>query len=323
MSESAATSGEAARGREATCPREMTNKGWRDIAWRVYEGVTYDNLNVVSAGVAFFALLSIFPAVALLVSIAGFFLDQQMVATHIRDLTQLMPPNAASIIQGQAEGVAQSSSSAVQFSFWVSLLITLFFASSAIRNLMDGMNVAYGEKERRMIVVKYLVALLLTFVLIVGILVAIIGLVIVPVVLKFVGLGGTVDLLLSLARWPLLAALMIGALALVYRFGPSRRQPRWRWITPGAILATVLWLLGSIGFSYYVSNFGSYNETYGSIGGVVILLLWFYLTAFVILLGAELNAEMEHQTSVDSTVGADRPMGERDAHKADTVAEVP
>lgn len=313
----------AARGRDADYPSDMPRTAWRDVAWRIYEGVTYDNLNVVSAGVAFFALLSIFPAVGVLISLAGFFVDQQMVATHIRDLTQLLPDNAAAIIQGQAEGVAQSPPSAIKFSFIVSLLVALFFASSAIRNLMDGMNVVYGENESRHIVMKYLVALLLTFVLIIGLLVAIVALVIVPIVLTFVGLGSTVDWLVSLARWPLLAALMIGALAIVYRFGPSRRQPRWRWITPGAILATVLWLLASIGFSFYVSNFGSYNETYGSIGSVVILLLWFYLTAFSVLLGAELNAEMEHQTEKDSTRGRDRPMGERGAYKADTVGKVP
>lgn len=313
----------AARGRDATRPSEMPSAGWRDVLWRVWESVTRDNLSLIAAGVAFFALLSVFPAIAVMISVAGLFIDQQMVATHVGDLTTMLPPNAAAIIEGQAKGVAESSTSAIRLTFAISLGLALYSASGAIRNLMDGMNVAYREAEGRHIVVKYAVSLMLTFVLILGLLIAIGALIVVPVALHYVGFDGTVDLLVSLARWPVLALLMIGALSLVYRFGPSRRQARWQWITPGSALATALWLAASIGFSAYVSNFGSFNETYGSLGGVVILLLWFYLTAFVVLLGAELNAELEHQTERDSTIGGDQPMGERGAHKADTVAEVP
>jgi membrane protein len=188
---------------------------------------------------------------------------------------------------------------------------------------MESMNIAYDEEEKRGFVRLYATSLALTLVLIVGAVVALGATLVLPIVLSTLGLGGVFEALLTYGRWPVLAALMMLGLAIIYRFGPSREEAEWRWITPGAVLATVLWVIASIAFSIYVRNFGSYTETYGSLGGVIILLMWMWLSAFVILLGAELNSEMEHQTEKDTTTGGEKPMGQRGARMADKVGPTP
>jgi membrane protein len=312
----------AERGRQASRPTEIPKAGWRDILMRVKSEISDDHVSISAAGVAFYGLLAIFPALAALIGIAGLMLDPQTVESQLSQASSILPPEAAAIVQDQARKLAQNSGGAT-FAAIGGLLLALYSASSGIRTLMEAMNIAYDEEEKRGFVRLYATALALTLVLIVGVVIALCAMVVLPALLGSLGLGGVFQALLTYGRWPVLALMMIFGLAVIYRYGPSRENARWRWITPGSVVATVLWLIASILFSLYVRNFGSYTETYGALGGVIILLMWFWLSAFVVLLGAELNAEMEHQTEQDTTTGPDRPMGERGAQMADTVGRSP
>jgi membrane protein len=190
-----------------------------------------------------------------------------------------------------------------------------------MRTLMEALNVAYGEEEKRGFLRFYGTALLLTLAAILGTVIALALVIALPIVLKFLGLSSALSWVISIAAWPILVGMMLLGLAIVYRYGPSREEPRWRWVSWGAVTATLLWIAGSVLFSIYVTRFGNYNETYGSVGAIVILLMWFLLSSYAVLIGAELNAEMERQTRADTTSGGDKPMGARGAHAADTVGE--
>jgi len=310
------------RGREASRPSEIPKAGWRDILLRVKAEIADDHISVIAAGVAFYGLLAIFPAIAALIGIAGLVLDPAAIEGQLEQAAGMLPEDAAQILQDQARNVAQNSGGAT-IAVIGGLALALYSASSGMRTLMEGMNIAYDEEEKRGFVKLYATALALTAILIVGAIVALGAMLVVPALLGSLGLGGVFEAVLNYGRWPLLAVLMILGLAVIYRYAPSRENARWSWITPGSVVATILWLIASIAFSIYVSNFGSYNETYGSLGGVIILLMWLWLSAFIVLLGAELNAEMEHQTERDTTTGSKQPMGQRGARMADSVGPTP
>lgn len=310
------------RGREASRPSDIPKAGWRDILLRVKSEISNDHVSISAAGVAFYALLAIFPALAALIGIAGLMLDPATVESQLSQAAAVLPQEAAQILQDQARKVAENSSGASLAAIG-GLLLALYSASSGMRTLMEAMNIAYDEEEKRGFVRLYVTALLLTLVLIVGVIITLGAMVVLPALLGSIGLGSVFQTALTYGRWPVLALLMILGLAIVYRYGPSRENARWRWTTPGSVVATVLWLIASILFSIYVQNFGSYTETYGALGGVIILLMWFWISAFVVLLGAELNSEMEHQTQRDTTTGPERPMGQRGARKADTLGQTP
>jgi membrane protein len=260
--------------------------------------------------------------VAAFVSIAGFFIEPQEMQEQISTYTEALPQGAAEIVNRQAREVA-GSDSAAGWGAILGFLLALWGAAKGVKTLMEGMNIAYEEEERRNFLVYNLVALALTLFLIFGLVIAVGAAVVAPAVASFMSFAPWIDGLMTYAPWPILFLLTVGGLAVIYRFGPSRQDARWRWITPGAVLATLIWLLGSAAFSVYVSNFGSYNATYGALGGVIVLLTWLWLSAFVVLLGAELNSEIEHQTTRDTTTGEPRPMGRRGAEKADTVGRTP
>jgi membrane protein len=205
----------------------------------------------------------------------------------------------------------------------VAVLVALWSASAGMRTLMTALDVAYAEKETRGTVRFYGASVLLTLGAVIGAIVALVTIVAVPAALGFVGLGERLENLVSYARWPLLAGVMLVGLAIVYRYGPARAKAQWRWVSWGAVIATLLWLAASALFSLYVTQFGDYNKTYGSMGAVVILMTWFLLTAYIFLIGAEINAEMERQTRKDTTEGAGKPLGRRGAHAADTVGHTP
>ena len=310
------------RGRGASRPSEIPKAGWRDILLRVKSEISDDHISMAAAGVAFYGLLSIFPAIAALIGIAGLMLDPAAIEAQLEQVASMLPQDAAQIVQDQGRKVAQNSGGAT-FAAIGGVLLALYSASSAMRTLMESMNIAYDEDEKRGMVRLYATALLLTMILIVGAVVALAATLVLPALLGSLGLGSVFQAVLTYGRWPALALLMILGLAIIYRYGPSRENARWRWITPGSVAATLLWLVASILFSIYVRNFGSYNETYGSLGGVIILLMWFWLSAFVVLLGAELNAEMEHQTERDTTTHGRQPMGQRGARMADSVGPTP
>ena len=316
--------GRGDRGRGADRPSDIPAKGWKDILWRVWQQQGEDNISIIAGGVAYYALLALFPAIAALVSLFGLIADPTTIEAQIANLEDLMPAEALQILSDQARSVASAPSNGLGWGLIIGLLLTLWSASRGTNSLITALNIAYGESEKRnffyLILLSYglTVAALLFVILTLALIVA------VPAAINLLGLNETpIAIAAGFARWPILAIAVMFALGVLYRVAPSRRDAKWRWVSWGAVAATALWLLGSAGFSLYVSNFGSYNETYGSVGAVVILLLWFNVSAYVILLGAELNAEVEHQTARDTTVsendGAERPMGERGARMADSV----
>jgi len=306
------------RGRDAAGPRSIPRTGWRDIGHRTWASIGSDHVSVVSAGVAFFGFLALFPALAAFVSIAGLVMDPTPMQEQVAEFTSALPSGAAEIIDRQARQVAESDSAA-GWGAALGFLLALWGASKGVKTLMEGMNIAYEEDEKRGFLALNAMALTLTLFLIAGLVFAVLAAVVAPAVASVFDFVPRVDMLLTWAPWPILFVLATLGLSVLYRYGPSRRHARWRWITPGAVAATLLWLLGSAAFSIYVANFGSYNATYGALGGVIVLLTWLWLSAFAVLLGAELNSEIEHQTRRDSTVGDEVPMGERGAVKANTL----
>ena len=310
-----------ARGREADRPGEIPKAGWKDILGRVWNEMSNDNVSMVAAGVAFYILLAIFPAIAAVISIDGLFADPASVQQHVDMLSQFMPQQAMAIIEEQMTRVASGGQTALGFGVALGILASLWSAAKGMKALMEALNIVYDEQETRGFIRLNAVALLLTLGLMLFLIVTLGAVVVLPALLGNIGLGDAARTLMAVLRWPLLALALMVVLALLYRLAPDRDQPRWRWVSWGAVAATVLWIIGSIAFSWYVQNFGSYNATYGSVGAVVILMMWFWISAYIILMGAEVNAEMEHQTRHDTTAGHAEPMGRRGAYVADTVPE--
>jgi membrane protein len=308
-------------GRLASHPKEISTTGWKDILARVWTDLGNDNVSMVAAGVAFYLLLAIFPAMGATVSIYGLVSDPADVQQQLEQITTLLPKEAQAILSQQLSAVASQSSQALSIGLIGSILLAVWSTTKGVKALMTALNIVYKEHEKRSFIKLNAVALLLTLGAIVFLVLALILVVALPALLGNFGLQAYAQILILISRWVLLAFIVITSLTVLYRYGPCRRSPRWQWVSWGAVLATLLWIAGSALFSYYVSNFASYNETYGALGAIVILLMWFYLTAYVILLSAEINAETEHQTAQDSTIGGDQPRGKRGAYVADTVGE--
>jgi membrane protein len=312
----------AERGRQADTPSQIPKPGWRDILLRTWNEIGNDHVSLIAAAVGFYGLLALFPAIAALISIWALVFDPQQIEQQIEGLSAFLPPEAAAIIMEQARNVA-ADAGGLSLTAAGGILFALYSASKGMKALMEGLNMIYDEDEERGFIKLNLIAFGLTLMVIAAMIVALGAIIIVPVLLNFLGLGPLAETLVGLLRWPLLFAVALFVLAIVYRYAPSRAVARWSWVSWGAGTATLIWILGSIAFSMYVQNFGSYNETYGSIGAVVVLLMWFWLSSFTVLLGAELNSEMEHQTERDSTTGSPQPRGRRGAYVADHVGESP
>jgi membrane protein len=309
------TTTQADRGRTADKPQDIPAKGWKDIAVRVKESLRDDQVSLLAAGVAFFTLLALAPALAAVVSLYGLVTSPAEASRQIADFTTALPSDARSLIGDQLKTVAGGGGGGLGLALIISVLLSLWAASGGMKQLIGAVNVAYDETETRKFLRLRGLALLFTIGMIV-MFVATLGLLaILPAVVN----SSAGQVVANIVRWPLLAVLMAAALAVLYRYAPDRDEPKLRWVSWGAGIATVLWVIGSVLFAVYVSNFGKYNETYGSLGAVVVLLLWLYLSAFIVLLGAEINAEMELQTAKDTTKGAEQPMGTRDAYAADSV----
>jgi membrane protein len=313
----------AQRGRLAQHPWQIPPKGWRDILLRVWNQLFANNVFIVAAGVAFYGLFSLFPGLATLVSIYGLLFDAGDVREQLNALAGLFPSEAWDVIQTQLTRVVENPRSTLSVSALIGLLVTLWSSRAGIGALMIAMNIVYEEAEKRSVVRWYGLSLLLTVGAIIYVAVAVAVIVALPAALKVFGVDELATVWVSMLRWPMLALSTMVALAVIYRYGPSRRAARWKWVSGGAVVATLLWLAGSVLFSYYVTLMGDFDETYGSVGAVIVLMLWFYVSAFIVLLGAELDAESEHQSRLDTTVGPPRPMGERGAHMADTVGKIP
>ncbi|WP_229678095.1 YihY/virulence factor BrkB family protein [Caldovatus sediminis] len=312
--------GEAGRGREAEGPLQVPAAGWRDVFWRVVHAFSADRVLTEAAAVAFFALLAIFPAIAALVSLYGLFADPQAVERQVEALAGILPGGALEVLRGQMQRVAAGGRTELGLGFAMSLAVSLWSANQGTKALFTALNVVYGEEEKRGFIRFTLVTLAVTLGGLVFVLLALGAVVVLPVVLGFLGVPSWVERVLHLARWPILLIAVSLMLAVLYRFGPSRESARWQWLSWGGTLAATLWLVGSAAFSWYVENFGSYNETYGSLGAVVGFLVWIWLSAAVVLLGGEVNAELEHQTARDTTTGPAQPLGVRGARMADRVA---
>lgn len=308
-------------GRRALWPHQIPWAGWRQIAGRLWPQMVADNVFIVTAGLAFYGLLAIFPALAALVAAYGLLFDPEDVRQQLSALGGLLPSQAWRIIEEQLTRITGNTDTSLSLSAAVGALITLWSARAGIGALMVAMNIVFGEQEDRSIVRWYALSLLLTVGAIVYGVVAMALVVAAPALLDVMGIGG--ESWVPMLRWPLLAVSTMAALSIIYRYGPSRRPARWPWVTWGAILATLTWLMGSALFSYYIANFANYDETYGSVGAVVILMMWFYVTGLVVLVGAELDALAEQQTHADSTIGPARPMGQRGAYVADTAGPDP
>jgi membrane protein len=312
---------EQGRGREAATPTDIPAKGWKDILWRTYEEINKDRILAVAAGVTFYALLALFPAIAALVSIYGLFADPETIQDHLNSLSGVLPNGALEIIGEQVKRISSQGGGALGFAFFFGLAISLWSANAGMKAVLDALNVAYGEEEKRSFLQLNLRSLAFTLGIIAFILVAVGAIVVIPVALNLVGLGGAAEWIISLARWPVLLASIMLLLAALYRYGPSRESAQWRWISAGSIVAAVVWIVASMLFSWYVASFGSYNETYGSLGAVIGLLTWMWLSTIIVLVGAEMNAEIEHQTVQDTTEHRGKPLGARGARVADSVGE--
>jgi membrane protein len=309
------------RGRDAKTPAEIPAKGWKDIVWRVYEGIQNDRVLLVAAGVTFYALLALFPATAALVSLYGLFADPSTIGEHLRLASGFLPEGALEVVGDQVKRIA-SQKGTLGITFVGTLALALWGANAGTKAIFDALNIIYKEREKRSFVRLTLQSLLFTLGTIALMLVALAGIVVVPVVLKRLGIPDeSGPALLSLLRWPLLYLLILFALACLYRYGPSRTEPRWRWVTWGSAIAGAIWIAGSLLLSWYVANFGTYNATYGSLGAVIGFMVWMWISTIVVLVGAEINAETEHQTAKDTTKGRSKLMGARGAKMADELGE--
>jgi membrane protein len=230
-----------------------------------------------------------------------------------------MPGGGVEIIQEQVNRIAAKGETKLGFAFAFGLALALWSANAGMKALIDALNVIYDEKEKRGFIKLNFVSLTLTAGGLLAVLTAVGAIVVLPVVLSFAGLGGWTETLLRLLRWPLLLFVVIFGLAVLYRFGPSRERPRWEWLSVGSVLAAVAWLVSSAALSWYLANFANYDATYGSLGAAIGMMMWMWISSIVILFGAELNSEVEHQTARDSTTGHERPLGQRGAAMADTV----
>ncbi|MCJ2017384.1 MULTISPECIES: YihY/virulence factor BrkB family protein [unclassified Methylobacterium] len=306
------------RGRTAETPAEMTRAGWKDIAVRVYLEFNKDRVLAVAAGVTFYTLLSLFPAIAALVTCYGLFADVNAINEHLAQLHAVLPAGAVELIGDQVKRIAAKGSGSLSITFFSSLLLSLWSANAAMKAMFDALNVVYEEEEKRNFFWLNLRSLTFTIGALLFIIIALNVIVVVPVALNFLGLGSTAWLLAAL-RWPAILIVLLGGLSVLYRFGPSREHARWRWVGVGSVVAGLLWLVASLMFSWYVANFGTYNETYGSLGAVIGFMTWIWISSTIVLLGGEINAELEHQTGRDTTTGAPLPIGQRRARMADTV----
>ena len=306
-------------GRDATAPRHIPLRGWRDIFWRTWNAFTRDNIPQVAGGVAFFALLAVFPGIGVFVSLYGLFSNVDTAQAQLSLLQGVLPEAALQLVGDQMLRLAAARHTGLGVAFLVSLVVSLWSANAGMKALIVGLNVAFEEHEKRSLIRLNLVSLTFTVGMLAFLLASIGAIVEAPLALAFLGRQSVA---LTVLRWPMLLLGAMAGLALLYRFGPSRNQEQWRWVSWGSVAAALLWLAASLLFSFYVGHFGSYDRTYGSLGAAVGFMTWIWISTITVLFGAELNSEIEHQTAVHTTVsGAPQVMGQRGAYMADTLGE--
>ena len=310
---------EHGRGRSAVHPLQIPWAGWKDILWRTYREMYSDRLLSIAGGVAFFTLFAIFPAITALVSAYGIFFNAATIGQNLSLLQDVVPDNVLGILNEQATRIASQHNGALSIGIVVGILVTLWSAMGGIKAMIDALNVIYEQQEERSFFKLNLVALVFTLGGFAVFLVAVAAVIVTPLALSWAGLGGQAGALIRIARWPGLLIVLLAGLAVLYRYGPNRRAARWQWVSVGSVFASVVWIAASFLFSWYLAKFNTYNATYGSLGAVLAMMMWLWISSMVVLLGAELNSEIEHQTAQDSTIGEEKPLGQRGAVMADTV----
>ncbi|MCQ8279645.1 YihY/virulence factor BrkB family protein [Acetobacteraceae bacterium KSS8] len=321
--------GEKARalGRQARIPVQIPWAGWKQVLARTFSAMISDRIGLAAAGCAFYATLALFPAISTLVSIYGLVFDPTTVEPQLRVLRDLLPRPAYQLISDRVHTLVSKPGGTLTISLIIGTLVTLWSSSAGTKSMIAALNIAYEENETRSFLRFQATAISMTLGAILGAALTVALLVALPLVLDFIPrhfgshvIEAGTQLVLKIGA-PITMVLFVGvSFSLLYRIGPSRRIASWHWITPGSVIATVLWLAASAGFSFYVGHIASYDATYGPLGAVVGIMMWFFVTAYVVLLGAELNAELEKQTAMDSTAGTPRPIGRRGAYVADHVA---
>ncbi|WP_051279572.1 YihY/virulence factor BrkB family protein [Hellea balneolensis] len=301
----------------ARSPLEFSARDWWIISKNTWAEIHKDNVAIIAAGVAFFSLLAIFPLITACLSIYGYFADPLQVQGMLQDVNGVLPQDAWEVLNRQITAVIMAPHGRLGLGIAIGLLIALWSAGAGIRAIMRAMNIAYGERETRSFAMFYALAGSMTLSMILFVWIALAIIIGVPAILHVLKLDGAIAAFSRILPWALLISMFGFAAGILYRFGPSRRPAKKRWVFPGILFTTLTWLIISFGFSKFVAAFGNYNAIYGSLSAVIVLLIWFWLTAYTVIIGAELNAEMERHTIVDTTRGPDRPMGARGAAMAD------
>ena len=297
----------------------MPAKGWRDIVMRTVKEAKADGVSLLAAGVAFFFLLALAPAITALTGVYGLVSDPSDATNQVRDLLAAAPQEVQDLVTQQLETAAEREQRAALFVLLIGIAVALWSASAGVQHLLHAINRAYDEDETRGFLRVRGLALLLSIGAIVFLAGAVGVIAVLPAALADTALGDPARMAIGILRWPALAVGMVIAMGVLYRVGPDRDDPQWRWVSIGSITATVLWIAGSALFSVYAANFAKYDDNYGALGAIVVVMLWLYLTAYAVIIGAELNAEAERQTTKDTTTGRHRPLGARDAEAADTI----
>jgi membrane protein len=312
---------EVGRGRRARSPSRMPARGWRDIAIRTKRELQRDQVTSVAAGVAFFGMLAVFPAMIAAVSLYGLLANPADVERQVAAVSGMLPGPAQAVLGERLNALVTQPAGQLSIGLVLSVVVALWTASTGTKAMIDAVNLAYNERETRGFFKLRGLALAMALGLIVAGILAVLAVTLLPAAFSWFGFGEQGRFIVSIARWPALAVGAIVGLGLLYHFAPNRTRPRWRWVSVGAIVATALWIGASLLLSLYVSNFGNYDATYGALAGVVVLMLWMYISSLAILVGAEINSELEAQTAEDSTIGPEKPMGRRGAVKADRLGE--
>ncbi|MEL7271864.1 MAG: YihY/virulence factor BrkB family protein [Pseudomonadota bacterium] len=309
------------RGRYAAAPSQIPFAGWKDVFWRVLSEFSNDRIMLVAAGITYYLLLALVPSLTALVSLFSLFADPVTIGAQIQQLNAIIPGGAINIIDEQLQRLTSQDNTALSFAFILSLGVALWSTNAGVKALFDGMNVAYDETEERGFIKLTAVSLSFTLILVVSAMIAAGVMIVLPVAFAFIGMDQNTELLVQILGFAVLLLLISLLLATLYRWGPSRDAARWRWITPGSVFTTFAIIMASAGFSFYVANFGSYNATYGSLGAIIGFMTWIWICTTLVLLGAEINAELEAQTKLDTTKCAPEKMGIRDAHAADNLGK--
>jgi membrane protein len=312
-------SAEKGRGRTADQPHDIPWLGWKDILYRLKDEISEDRVGTIAAGTTFFIILSLFPALAALVSLYGLIADPKTIGEHLAELNGYVPSAMIDLVGGELERLTSSREGALGIKFFIGIALTFWSANSGMKALFSALNVAYDEAEKR----GFFKLLLVSFVFTLGglvFLILLLNLVIgIPLIVRFLHLGLLGDILVAALPAILMFGVAIFGMAVLYRYGPSRTIPKWRWITPGSIMAAIFWVVGSALFSCYVANWSNYSATYGSLGAIVGIMMWIYLSMWIVLVGAELNAQIEHQTARDTTAGRKSPLA-NGAHRWPTTS---